>query len=448
MWFDRSARLDYDDHRGCLQVAVPNRFVADWIGRNFESDLRRAVNDEVGDGVELDVHVAPQRFAGDDPPASPASAAATTAATAHTPHARRPPSLRHRLEDFVVGASNELAFAAANRFVEDDHANCNPLFIHGGCGLGKTHLLQGICRKSLDLRPTARVLYATAEQFTNEFLFAIRNNRIEPFRRKIRRLDLLALDDVHFIANKQATQREFLHSFDAIELGGARVVLASDSHPKLIHCFSEALISRCVRGMVVQVHQPDTATRLRIVHALAQRRGIPLTEAVVNTISTRSLGSVREIEGTLTKLHALASLTETHNRGDGPNGAIGHALVNRLFETPPHATPRRAVRFQAILDVVAEQLAISRETILSRGRHRHTVLARGLLVHLARKLTAMSYPEIAAAMGRKHHSSIVNAAQNIQKQLTQGATLTLPVTLETLGLGDLIDRLHRAIVQA
>ena len=446
MWFDRSAQFNYDVEKRKLAVAVPNRFVADWIGRHFDADLRRAAKDELGDLPELVVYVAPQNFP--DVNSVPNNETTITIPLVKRP-ASRQPTLRYQLENFVVGSSNELAFAAANRLLKNKQVDCNLLFIHGESGLGKTHLLQGICRQFQESNPERRSLYTTGEQFTNEFLLALRQNKIDLFRKKYRRLDLLAIDDVHFIANKQATQREYLHSFDAIECGGARIVMASDCHPKLINNFSEALASRCMHGMVVQVHQPDTATRFRIVRTLAQRRGISLTEAVVNTICTRSFASVREIEGTLTKLHALANLTEARGLKPDDNGVIGHALLRQLFDDRPMQTlPRKAVRFHVILSVIADQFGINREKILGSSRHQHIVLARGLVVYLARKLTAMSYPEIAAAMKRKNHSTAITAIQRIERELAKNEILILPSSMEPTSLSDLIDHLEYAIRKA
>lgn len=497
MWFDRTAKFNYDDEHRRLDVSVPNRFVADWIGKNFGESLRHAVNHEVGEGdVDLRVEVKPDLFepgaAGnaeaelpvETETASPharrepaplvrAGRVATSAASARAPqqaggHRRTgsnkahngleflgdtAPVLRHQLDAFIAGPTNDLAFAAAVKLAEEPASSAHPLFIHGGCGLGKTHLLQGICARVFERNPQARVLYTTGEQFTNEFLVAMRTNRIEAFRKKIRGLDVLAVDDVHFLANKQATQQEFLHSFDAIELGGARVVLASDSHPKLIHQFSEALVSRCVRGMVVEIAMPDVATRGNIIRALAQRRGLTLMSSVAEALAARCAGSVREIEGMLAKLHALSSLHQQRRiaQGVGPGEAggepIGHTLVNQLFDGQTQAAPRRAIRFERVVEVVSEQLQVARAQIVDSGRQSRTVLARSLVAYLARQMTPMSYPEIAGALGRKNHSTIITAAQRLEKQLAENPAVILPATMEQVSLRDLIERLKRQIAR-
>jgi len=462
MWFDRSVRIDYHGRQHRLEVAVPNQFVADWVSRNFKDELVQAACHELDDSVGFHVRVDPERFNktqadnADSQATMPQQKSIAGASQAEQLDRRRGTGdLRHRLEDFVVGQSNELAYSAANRVSEVEATGINPLFIHGGCGLGKTHLLQGLCRKMLGQKSGLRVLYTTGEQFTNDFLSAMRANKVHLFRKRIRRLDLLAIDDIHFLANKQATQQEFLHSFDAIELGGARVVLASDSHPTLIQQFTEALVSRCVRGMVVQMKPPDPLTRIKIVQTLAKRRGLLMLESAVEALSSRCVGSVREIEGALTKLHALASLDSQRRSSKaalmgGRQNLIpvGNALVERLFQCELIPNRSKAIRFETILNTVLEYMSVDRARVLSSSRHHHIVLARALTIHFARQMTMMSYPEIAAAMGRRNHSTIVTAAQRIEKQLKANPFVILPATMEQLSLVELVEHLKRAIVRA
>ncbi len=450
MWFDRSARFDFDTEQRRFEVKVPNRFVADWIGRHFQVPLRQAV-DEIGQDVGLAVCVEAELFSAADGGIAVAEApvAVEPPATARVTPTLNGPRLRHRLDDFIVGPTNELAFAAAENFATENADAPTTLFLHGGCGLGKTHLMHGICRRLLDRRPDARVHYTTAEQFTNEFLAAMRGNRVAAFRHKVRRLDLLAVDDVHFLGGKVATQQEFLHSFDTLELGGARVVLASDSHPKLIRQFSDALVSRCLRGLVVQVQEPDTATRVRIVRALAQRRGLSILDSVIDALAARCQGSVREIEGTLTKLHALVRLANDR-RGHGSDttgDTVGHALLNRLFEAQRAEQPARTITFEQILGAVAEEWGVTRRQIIGNDRRRRFVDARALAIHLARQLTAMSYPEIAAAMDRAGHSTIITAAQRMERAVAEGKRITQPETLAQVPVAEIVERLRRRIVQ-
>lgn len=472
MWFDRTARFDYDGENS-LQVAVANRFVADWISKHFQIDIQDAVNAEIGPDVGFKIEVQPQLFDTsplEDPTPSgafkPAAAAAPGQPAVKPSHARkdhaeaaysprlkplshRGHNLRHKLEEFVVGPSNELAFIAAQKIVDDDRGMSAPLFIHGGCGLGKTHLLQGICAKMLQSRRDAKVLYCTGEQFTNDFLAAVRAMRLEEFRKKIRSLDLLAIDDVHFIANKEKTRQEFLHSFEAIELGGAKIILASDSHPKAIEKFTDALVSRCVRGLVVEIKSPDTATRARIVRALAHRRGIPLLETVVEVLASKCRGPIREIEGSLTQLQALAMLSQQKASQDNVAGIIrepiGHTILNQLFEAQQSTSPRRAVIYNDIAQTVMRKLGVSELQLHGTGRQGATVLARALIVHLTREMTTMSYPEIAAAMKRTNHSSVITPCKRIAQQIERNEPIKLSGEPDPIALKDLVEDLRHEI---
>jgi len=447
MWFDRSARLDYEDDQKRLHITVPNGFVADWIGRKFRDDITAAAAEATGDSVDLAVRVAPDSFPAVAPAAAPRGRAAVPPQRRQTPKRDSAEAgLRHSLDTFIVGPSNELAYATAKQLVDDEQDATSPLFIHGGVGLGKTHLLQGVCRRMLERRPQARVKYTTGEEFTNGYIHAVRHGKIDEWRRGIRRLDLLAIDDVHFLSGKVKTQQEFQHCIDAIEQGGARVVMASDCHPKLIKQFSEALVSRFVRGMVVQVNEPDTNTRIRIVSELARRRKLSLMETVVAVLANRCRGSVRELEGTLAKLHAVAMLVEQSGERQAGD-PIGHAVLNRLLHTEQAAPRRRLVTVDDILDTVAEHMQISRQQILGNSRQRFIVLARSLAICLIRQLKDMSYPEIAAALGRSSHSSIITAYNRIVEQIEQSGDepMLIPTMHEEISLRALLDRLAGAL---
>lgn len=455
MWFDRTARFKVNPKEHSLSVSVANKFLADGIGRQFRPQVCQAAKEELGHDVSLDIYVtptntvtasAPRAVSSVDPDTSSQMATVKPSKPARTkqPKAR----WRHSLGDFVVGPSNELAFAAAVRLAEHDQDPGSPLFIHGGCGLGKTHLLQGICQRFSDRHPDRHVMYTTGEQFTNDYIAAVRSNTLNAFRRKIRRLDLLAVDDVHFLANKEKTQQEFLHCFNEIELCGARVVMVSDSHPKLIKQFSDALASRCVRGMVVRVDAPDDDTRLRLVEALAERRGLAVPQGVAQTITDRCDGSVRDIEGMLNKLQALSMITRPAERSLAAATVIGHSLVDRLFQEQPATAPRKPVRYDAILNAVCEMFSLSPEQVTGRVRKTHVVLARSLLIHLVYELTPMSYPEIASVMGRPNHSTIVTAAQRIKKQLRANKPVLIPGQPTETKPAKLLEQLRRKVIGA
>lgn len=461
-WFGKAQLRLAED---ALEVHAPSRFVADWINRHFVSHLRNAAEEACGQAVSVAVKASEPTASTqqDDQPAERYTPGQTTTeqtayptqtvtATSTPPAAmcrsrdataragsQSSAGLRYVLDGFVVGASNQLAFESGCRLVDDLDESLHPLFIHGGCGVGKTHLIQGLCRRFIERHPGRAWRYITAEQFTNEFIHAVRHNRIETFRRRVRQLDLLVLDDVHFVAGKSATQVELQHTFDSIDLNGAKVVLASDAHPKQIEAFSAALVSRCVSGMVARIDQPDPAMRLRLVRSFAAHRGLVLLDGVAEVIADRFAGSVRELEGLMTSLDAMA---RTSAVGTGA-AQIGHALLGRLWNDPasPGIGAGKVIQFTDILSTACEQLGVEEKAVLGKSRHRSVVMARSITAYLARKLTTLSYPEIAARMRRNSHSTIVTAARRIDKQIADRQPLAESLPNGASTVDQLIDQL-------
>ncbi|MFM7052275.1 MAG: DnaA ATPase domain-containing protein [Planctomycetota bacterium] len=425
LWFEHGTTAEAAE--GGIRVVAASAYVADWITRHFDDAMRRAAAAVAGEGALVEVTLAEtepvaasatraRRTPSADPavevPAEGAGNRRAPAGRSAGSSGSRPATLR-RLEDFVVGESNRLAFAAAQQV--GDGASDAPaiLFIHGECGVGKTHLVQGICRRRLDRAPRQVVRYVTAEQFTNEYIASVRDGSLETFRRRLRRVDLLCIDDIHFLANKTATQSEFLHTIDAIDLSGARVAMVSDEHPRHIRKFSQALVSRFLSGMVVRVERPDRQTRVSLVQRLARERGLDLTSAAEDAVAGRFAGSIREIEGAVTRLGALLEL-------DGIRGQIGPGTVERLLLQDDRVASTAPIRLGAIVEAVCGRLRVTREDLVGRGRHQRTVVARGVVAHLARELTTHSFPEIARALGRPNHSAVHTAARRLRTMLDGG----------------------------
>lgn len=464
MWFGRTA-LGVNGTR--LDVATESPFVARWIERHFAGDLHAVTREVLGEGatVRIDVRpaAAPLRTAGPAGDGAPSGAGAAAGRRSTAP-SRRPRAasvaparpddsaaapgevgangLRH-LAEFVVGECNRLAHSAACRMLEEPAASLSPFFIHGDCGVGKSHLLQGVCRAFAELDRARRVRYMTGEQFTNQYIAAVRAGTLDRFRRTMRRLDLLAIDDVHFLSDKVRTQSEFLHTLDAIDLAGGRVVLASDQHPHAIGRFSQALISRFLAGMVVQMERPDRATRLELARRLAGSRGLHLNAAAADTLAERCVGSVREMEGTITKLAALQSL-----RGATAGEEVGIALIDRLFGDRVVRRPAGPVRVTSVIEVVCARLGIDRAELVSTRRHQRVVLARALVSHLGRDMTTQSYPEIAAAIGRTYHSTVHTAATRLRRQLEDDQSVSLGNGASPVRLRDLVQSLREEVVRS
>jgi chromosomal replication initiator protein len=462
VWFNNSTRLDLKNDG--LEIAVPNDFIGEWINSHFTRPIQEAANEVLGCSVPVRFAVVPQLFEvetvdgqlksitavpalgggansiskgtsnkkgvassivaakaavlADGPvmravPVMPrvsaggSQAARPVDATAHVPR------LRHDLESYVVGASNQLAYNAATYVAEFPGVQYNPLFIHGNCGLGKTHLLQGVCKKFIAHHPTKRWMYLTGEEFTNEFLTSLRTNRIDSFRRKMRDLDLLVIDDVQFLAGKRATLEEFLHTFNAIEAMGRQVVMASDNHPKLIEEFGESLVNRFVSGMVVRVDPPNYAMRCQILKTIAVRNGVNLPEETINWVARRVTQNVRELEGAINRVAAHVKLTGQMPTVEMATEALGD--LDRQMVAP--------VKPEAILQGVCEYFGLDHKDLMSGRRQRTISLARSVAMYLVRKTAKLSFPEIGMRMGKRNHSTVISACRRIERAVQRNEPL-------------------------
>jgi len=311
--------------------------------------------------------------------------------------------------------------------VQEGSSPFNPLFIHGGYGVGKTHLLQGICHEIARVRPPSCWLYLSAEEFANQFVTALKARRLEDFRRRIRKLDLLAIDDIHFLANKPSTQEEFFHTFNTISLAGKQVVLASDAPPKMIKALSEKLINRFVSGMVVRIDPPDLATRcqigsqyvlkvsggLRAAHGGLRRPPQPVPEAVIRYVAENIQANVRELEGALLKLMAFASLH--------------HGQIT--LDTAKQALAEQMDRHDAIVPVsqiesaVAAYFGVSPAALHSSRRDKTLSLTRHFCMYLARRITRLSSVELGRHMGNRNHATVLVACKKIEDLVQRDAEI-------------------------
>ncbi len=439
-WFKHGTRLTIEDHH--VRFAVPNPFVANWIETHYQSEITAAIETHVGEERRVLITV--------DPALSgslrkrqldtQADIVTKTAEGRVRPRAgAQPVRLRYKLKDFIVGDSNKLAYSAALAMAGKAKAPFNQLFIHGHCGLGKTHLLQGLCNAVSQVRRQDRPLawrYVTGEQFTNDFITALRQKKIDAFRARYRRLDLLAIDDVHFLSAKKATQDEFLHTFNTLETAGSQIVMASDAHPRLVGELNVQLVSRFVAGMVVKIEPPDHATRIKILRRRARNMKLKAPSDVLEFIATHIRGSVRELEGALVKLAALAAL----EAGEITLSMATDALADHLART------HSALTLGDIEAVVATYFGITPADIHSSRRTRTVSVARMVAMFLARRHTRMSYPEVGRFMG-KNHSSVVLAVQRMERLLAEGGEVAWmsPMGLKTMPAGKLIELLTEQI---
>lgn len=456
-----------------LCITATSRSAAGLIERRAGSELRSAAAGVLGPAATVRIDVREPAVDKVVPSNSPAS---TTSDVPAAPRAAARPvptrSVRtYRLDDFVVGESNRLAYNAALQVAESigassDGSPRSPLFLHGPCGVGKTHLLQGLAQRFRERNPGAVVRVVSGEAFLNDFVSAIRHGGgaattghsrsvamggagggIERFRRQYRRCDLLCIDDVHLLASKQATQQELLHTFDQIVQSGAQVVLACDRHPRdmrddagrghggsRVGGFSAALVSRFLSGMVAAIEPPDAHVRERALRQFAQRRGLIIEEPALRLLVDRtapvpgqSALSVRDLEGMLTRVEAVQRVDVGEGGTNEGPVRIGTLAVRRALGlgdndvlTSASAAMRRPLRAEQIIAHVCVTLGVERSDLASTTRHKRVVLARAIITHACRELTTMSFPEIARALGRPSHSTVITAQQRLARQIESG----------------------------
>ncbi len=426
MWLSNT-KITFDV--GNVEIITQTQLGADWLVKRFSGPIEDATKQLFGNSTEINIRAAEKT-----PTIDPKLA--THNPTVTKVKSRRTTNHLFSFEDFVVGKCNQLAHAASKQITHEDGRSISPLFIHGGCGVGKTHLLQAICKHAMKTT-SSKVKYITAEHFTNDFIQSSRFGEFERFRNRYRFLDLLCIDDVHFVKRKTKTQEELLHTLDAAGLRGARLVLASDEDPRLITQLNKALANRFVAGMVVEIERPDKETRLHIIERLTQKQRITLTPGAIRLLASQAVSSVREIEGTVTTLRATASLL-LDNIGD----SIGSEIVDRVLRsTPVNSLP---VKFSHILEEITKRSRLSMQDIRGKSRTATFVFWRSMTYYLGRKLTSLSYPELAYAMGRKNHSTVHTAVKNMQIFLEQGDT-TRKVGSESVEVSELIESLTWAV---
>jgi chromosomal replication initiator protein len=434
IWFKNSTNMTLAD--GYLKVGVPNLFIASWIENHFLNEITQVVRTVTGEEVKVTFAIDPElsghqrRTQLDSQPQLVAGAGRTrSSARMSSPKSildsRRASSSRHRtskrlklsLDTFVVGSSNELAYNAAKAVVNEQQSPFNPLFIHGGYGVGKTHLLQGICNAVCEKRPQTNWLYLSAEDFVNQFVLALKTKKLEAFRRRMRQTDLLAIDDIHFLASKPSTQEEFLHTFNTISLAGKQVVLACDAHPKMIGQLSEKLVNRFVSGMVVKIENPDFRTRCQICRQYLKTQNLKLKsqipESVITYIAENLRTNVRELEGALLKLIAYSAL-----KNEKINLSMARAVMAEHLE---RCDP--IVHVSDIESAVATYFGTTPAKIHSSKKDRTVALARHFSMYLTRKHTKMSSSEVGRFMGNKNHATVLLACKKIEELLKKNAEL-------------------------
>ena len=402
-WFDHVEGLDLNDDEFVL--AVPNDFTRDWIEGHFIGLIRAAVGDATGQ--ERQVQLSVREVAGE--PVAPNEA-----------QQRRDPlgiglNAKYTFDSFVIGSSNRFAHAAALAVAEAPAQAYNPLFIYGGTGLGKTHLLQAIAQYVSEHQGELSVRYVTSETFMNDFINALRDKRIEGFKQRYRTYDLLLIDDIQFFEHKERIQEEFFHTFNSIYEAGGQIVISSDRPPREISTLEERLRSRFEWGLITDIQPPDLETRIAILRkkVMADRIHIP-DPKVLEFIAGRISSNIRELEGALTRVVAFSSLTGRPMTED-----LAQDVLKDVF---PQGEVQQ-VSIERIQELVSERFSLSLAELCGDKRSQNIVYPRQVAMYLSRELTDSSLPKIGKHFGDRDHTGVLHANAKIQKMLRADRTV-------------------------
>ncbi len=327
---------------------------------------------------------------------------------------------RYRFGSFVVGNSNQLAYAASKSISENPSGSFNPLFIYGGAGLGKTHLIQAIGQQLRDANPRMKVVYMSADSFVTELITSIRYDRMQQFRDRYRTVDALLLDDIQFLAGKERTQEEFFHTFNALYEAQKQIVFTSDAPPKDIPTLEERLRSRFEWGLIADIQPPDLETKVAIVRKKAEEKKVDLPHEVALFIAERVRSNIRELEGLLNRVTAFASLTGNRLTIDLAKEALKDLL----------AKENKPITAVEILKVVAAHYGIKVSDLKSKSNARPIAYPRQVAMYMCKELTDLSYPEIGKIFNNKHHSTVMYSVEKIDQMKDDNADLAR--TLENL----------------
>jgi chromosomal replication initiator protein len=409
---------------GVLTIGAPNGMARDWIDQKYSRVLAESFREAHGSEVSVSVVVhaegSPRRQThlaslGVCPPSPRREHAPSPARPVAPSHfAPLPLNDKYAFEHFIVGPSNQFAHAASLSVAQRPGKNYNPLFLYGGVGLGKTHLLQAIGQEICREQPTARVSYVSGETFTSHFITALREGREEEFKRWYRSIDVWLVDDIQFIADKNSTKEEFFHTFNELYLTNRQIVLASDRPPRELRLMEDRLRSRLESGLMADIGPPDLETRMAILEKRAALEGVEVPADVVLTIASMIESNVRMLEAALIRLLALASLNRCPITADLAAGAL---------EAYVQGGRASQIGVQVVQKAVCDRFGVPAEALTGNRRDKKSTLARQVAMYLMREVTRTSLTQIGDLFGGKTHSTVLYACQKLESQMKQDAEL-------------------------
>ena len=408
-----------EDH--VLKITAPFEQAATYVENKYKTFLYVAVAEAMGEEYEIKIITEDE----------------ASRETAYVPPAKKMPAPvpvddqktnlnpKYTFDTFVIGSNNRFAHAASVAVAESPGKEYNPLFLYGGVGLGKTHLMHSVAHYILQKDPTKKVLYVTSEVFTNELIDSIRNGNntsMTKFREKYRNIDVLLIDDVQFIIGKESTQEEFFHTFNALHSANKQIIISSDRPPKDMETLEARLQSRFEWGLIADISSPDYETRMAILRKKEELDGYNIDDEVIRYIATNIKSNIRELEGALNKLVALSNLE---------NREITISMAEEVLKDIISPNSRREVTPQVILDVVAEHYGVSSNDIIGGKRNSEIVVPRQIVMYLCREITDTSYKAIGILLGNRDHSTIISGDNKVRDKLAAGDT-SLKSNIDTI----------------
>ncbi len=421
-WFKNTSVAERTEDT--IYVSVPSAFTRDWIANKYHADMLKALKSLAPEVKFIKYQLGNTPIAKPEPtpPATNPTESLTHVGFTATEYVQAPTvpvrelppqtseqsglNPRYIFESFIIGKHNELAHAASQAVSKNPGSQYNPLFIYGGVGLGKTHLMQAVGNKYLLDKPSAKILYVTSEKFTNDYISAIQGKRTEEFKKVYRGVDMLLIDDIQFIAGKEGTQEEFFHTFNELREGGKQIILTSDRLPKDIPSIEARLVSRFEWGMVADIQAPDLETRMAILRTKMSKKGVSLGEDILFYIAENIVTNIRELEGALNRLVVYQQMQ---------NKALFIDQAREILAGMVQAK-KKVTSLKKIAQLVAEFYNLTVEDLIKQSRRKEFVKPRQIAMFLARKELSSSFPTIGEFFGGRDHTTVMHAVEKIEGQ--------------------------------
>ncbi len=417
-WFKNTSIIERGND--FIIVGVPSNFIKDWISGKFQTSLLKVLKSIAPEIKEIKYHVG--HYKPEETTQAPLIAPTQKQSVVYretAPTYTNGLNPTYTFETFIIGQNNELAHAASTAVAKNPGTQYNPLFIYGGVGLGKTHLMHAVGHKLLADNSRSKILYVTSEKFTNDYVAALSQKRMDDFKKLYRNVDMLLVDDVQFIAGKEQTQEEFFHTFNELRDKGKQIILTADRLPKDIPAIEQRLVSRFEWGMIADIQPPALETRIAILQTKMAKKGVVLSEEILNFIAENVVSNIRELEGALNRLLVYQQM-ENKNLTLEQAQQILSSMVN---------SKKKAVTLKKIAESVANFYSISMEDLLKQSRRKEFVKPRQTAMYLARKELGSSFPSIGEFFGGRDHTTVMHGVEKVEKAVSADDVMKQEVEL-------------------